>query len=309
MAFTFKDNGTHPIAIISQGKRKKFVYLEKEGRKKEKTDSETSVVDQKDLDPKTIKYITDCLSKGTTIRDMYYTLLDSDPTCEKGSSDSFTFLNLGPDESIFPIPSDEPERYFIVGESGCGKSTICVKLALAYHKMFPKNNIWTFLRQDDEAYDKIPSRQEVLLGDETSDDKQQEEDTAALLNGEFKLKDFENSLVIFDDMDNIQSKKVCSAIHKLMGDCAANGRKKSIYVIYVSHIIKNREQTKVITNEASKVFLFPGCGAKQMETFLKEHAHLPDKECQSLAKMDSRWVMICRKLPRYIMSETGLMML
>lgn len=307
MSFTFTDNGTSPIAVIHEGKNERYVYLS-DGEASPALE-ESSIVDEK-LNEDSIQQIANSFRRGTTFREMYNLLLQSSYAPEPESFVDIQDLPYGPTEDIEVLPSPEPERVFIAGLSGCGKSTIAAKYAKQYLKMYPENKVFTFLRQEDPVYEDIP-RQEICFSppDDPSLLKEWQEDLANLLSGSIDLDQLEDSLVIFDDCDNIQDKKQLQAVHKLMNDVATNGRKRNIYCIYISHLLMNYAQTRVMLNEANKVFFFPQCGTRQIETFLKTYGGMKTKQAEAIANIKSRWVMLSMRFPRYIIHAKGMFML
>jgi Cdc6-like AAA superfamily ATPase len=112
---------------------------------------------------------------------------------------------------LAPRPLNEQERMtlFIAGESGAGKSYFIREYAKFYNKMFPKNEIFliSYLEQDEtlDAFKKI-NRLKVC------------ENVEFLENiNKLDIKtEFENTLVIFDDIDAITNKNAKSKIYGLL---------------------------------------------------------------------------------------------
>ena len=299
MSFTYTDDGKAPIVAIEETPTsRRFIYLDKEG---EVGPPGTSILDEV-LDPLTIAQISDCLTREMTLREMCRILDEPD---EESPSLSSIYIT---DKStmLIPLPSEETERVFVAGESGCGKTTVARTYADNYNHMFPYNPIWIFARQEaDPAFDGL-KRHEIVVDSSIPESQQDIDD---ILSGAISLDQLANSLVIFDDMDNLQEGKLLKAVHKLMNDVVTNGRKKDIHMIYISHLILNYQQTRIILNEANKVFFFPGCGSRQIEAFLKTYASMKAAEIQRIVSLKSRWVMLSRKVPRYIIYEKGIFLL
>lgn len=298
MSFTFIDNETFPIAIIKDKNRKlsELIYLSDESAQETKSNILNEV-----LDPSSLQFIMSSLS-NMSINSMVNIIKSSNTSSNK----NFKSYEINSDECIETLPSEKSERVYVAGEAGCGKSTITAKYAREYLKMYPSNKIFFFLRQDDEAFDDIPGNFIILDFDYNGAGNR--EDLDDLMDGNIRIDSLENSLCIFDDCDNLQDKKLSTAIHKLMNDVTTNGRKKKIYTIYISHLILNYSQTRVMLNEANKVFFFPGCGTRQIENFLKTYGSMKNKEAERIATINSRWCMFSRKRPRYILHEKGIFM-
>lgn len=314
MSFTFKSNKSHPVAVVKSKKNKpKYIYLSNSYQEDSDDESKGDCILDEKLDSMTIEQITACLAKGLSLRQMYATLDAPMPTKKKTPTGTFRSYELEDDEIIEPIMSQTSERMFSAGTAGTGKSYVAAMLMRNYLKMFPKNKIYLFLRQDDKNYEDIP-RTEYILGDDEFP-----EDTEAVINKEIKMEDFGDSFVIFDDMDNLQDKKLLTAVHKLMNDLVTSGRKKNIYVLYISHIIANYAQTKVIANEANKTFFFPMTGTFQIEAYLHKHAGMKKKDAEALVASLKRigaetdngkmWAMLSTGCPQFILHRKGIFML
>jgi hypothetical protein len=303
MSFTFTDNKTSAIAVIRSGKKLKYVFLTTD--EKTSVEEDASIVNER-LDEDTIQRLNSSFRQGMTLEQVYNLLQNSWP-----SLNHFTEYRLTKEEEIEVLPSPTAERVFIAGESGCGKTTQAMLYVKWYMNLFPENKVFMFLRQEDEVYESLPEHQEIIFTppDSPDDLPKWEEDMENVITGSYGIDMFENSLVLFDDMDNVQSKKQLVAIHKLMNDIATNGRKRNIYCIYISHLLMNYALTRVMLNEANKVFFFPGCGTRQIENFLKTYGSMKTKQAESLASIKSRWVMLSRRSPRYIIHSKGMFML
>jgi hypothetical protein len=292
MSLTYESNGTDPIARIinCDDQSELFVYIdENEGPELDEVKEEYLDME---LDQDMIDMILESFQKGMTIRG----LIDLFSSEESLPQIGMKSIETGPNEQVSILPASSSERVFIAGPSGCGKSTIASQYAIEYKKLYPDSMIHLFARQeDDPAFDGIEL--EEILVDES------------ILERTITLDDLENSLVIFDDMDNLQDKKLLTYIHKLVNDVMSNGRKKNIYIIYISHLLMNYGQTRVVLNEANKVVFYNGVGSRQNKNFLKTYAGMEKNEVDFLTDLASRWVCLVRKFPRYVIHEKGIFLL
>lgn len=300
MSLTLIDNGTEPIAVIDSPGEYKCVYLDLE--EPEQTEEKAPSILHQRFNEESISQLVMSLKTGMTLGEVVEVLDEPPPT-----PPTTTHIELkGTPFKAIPLPSEKPERVIIGGRSGSGKTTKAKDYGMEYHVMYPDNPIWVFARKEtDESFEGL-KRNEIVL-DPTKSEYQ--DDINDLLNGTITVDYLSNSLVIFDDTDNLQDKKLLLAIHRLMGDIVTNGRSKGIYCIYITHILMNYQQTRIINNEANKAYFFPGAGVDQIEKFLKTYAHMKPAEIHRITSLKTRWVMLRLDPPRYVIYEKGIFLI
>jgi molybdopterin converting factor small subunit len=314
MSITLHPNGSHPIALVKGGENKYFIYLdEKKPQVAIKRQARVeSILDEK-LDHATIRELSHQLKRGATLGGLYDQYLRESMPPPDLNMKLYRIPEYEPDEKIEILPTKNTENIYVVGPNGSGKSWIIGMYARRFHKMFPNKPIILFCRRaDDPAYDDVPRTEIVLDSTElAAKGKTIEDITDQIAESSKSIRNFANSLVIFDDVDNLTDKKLLRAVHALCADLLSNGRKEGISVIYVSHIMLNAHQTRAILNEASKVYFFPqSSGTRGIGRFLKEYAGLENDQVKEILSIDdSRWVMISRVAPRYIASEKSIFLL
>ncbi len=184
------------------------------------------------------------------------------------------------------------DNLFIAGASGSGKSTYTAKYAEEYQKMFPDNDIFLFSRvTEDEKLDNIENLTRIVINDE-------------LVVDSINPEELSNSLVIFDDIDTIKSGDIKKAIIALRQDILEIGRHPNIYCISTAHMLTNYKETRSLLNESNEVIFFPkSSGSKQIRYFLQSYAGMSVKEINKVFDLKSRWVMLGKNYPQYILSE------
>jgi Cdc6-like AAA superfamily ATPase len=198
------------------------------------------------------------------------------------------------DEKVLFVPSKETERVFIAGRSGMGKSTIAKNYMIQYKEMYPDNEIFLISRhEEDSVYDSVINDLSHIVVN------------GQLLDYEIELKDLTNSLVIFDDVDNLQDAKVSKKVHQLVDDLISNGRKYGIYVLYLGHQLSNYSKTRNIINEANKVFFFPGTSTYHVREFLQKKVGLEKGPIKKIMDLKSRWVCLNIMMPYNVIHENG----
>jgi len=291
MSLTYEDNGTPPIAQIFSPGDDRFVYIDEEPPCAPTQSTQENIMD-KVWDIDTINSIADALNSGMTFNGIIE--LFSPPVEEEECG--MDEIDLDSDESIEVIPAPQNERLIIGGPAGSGKSTFAADYARLWKKLFPNGLIHLFARQsDDPAFEDIELEEIVV--------------DQSIIGEDLGIHDFKDTLVIFDDMDNLQDKDVINYIHKLLNDLMACGRKQNIYVMYITHIFRNRQKTQVALNEANKIVFFNGMGDRQNVGVLKEYAQMNKDEIERLTTLPSRWCCLERKRPRYVVHEKGIFLL
>jgi hypothetical protein len=205
-----------------------------------------------------------------------------------------------PDDRIEIIPSTKPERVYIAGMNGMGKSYQAKVYARQYRELFPDRRIILISRhEDDDTYEDGTEIEQFTVD-------------ADFGEKEITLDQLRDTLVIFDDIDNLQDAKLSKMIHRIIDDIAGNGRKYGIHMVYLSHLICAGNKTKGILNEAAKIIIFPGGATGQNEYFMSKYMRFSASTIRKITalKDKSRWVMLARAvIPNYVVYEKGIFLL
>jgi len=201
--------------------------------------------------------------------------------------------------NVVPIMNPEAREVdYIAGPSGSGKSSYAAMLAKSYHKLYPKNDMYIFSRDDatkDPAFKKLKLKQ-VMLDDSIVDDPIDIDEVAG------------GSLIIFDDTGTIIDKRIKEAVDKLIMDIMETGRKKDISLILTSHLVNPNERkfSRTVLNEMQALTCFPSSGSSyQIKYVLKMYFGLDNKKIDEILKLNSRWVTIYKNYPMTVMYEHG----
>ncbi len=192
-----------------------------------------------------------------------------------------------------PVPNiDKTETIFIGGPAGSGKSTLAAKYLETYQRLFPKNPIIIFSRKDkDEVLDRLKPYRFIVDESIVSDPP----DLLKELTG--------GACVLFDDCIFLDD-KINKVIQKLIDDVLQIGRSYSIYCVIVSHQLNEGKKTKVTWSEVHSVTIFPRSGNRYaMNYALEKYCGLDKKTRERILNMKSRWVMIGKQYPMYLLSE------
>ena len=214
----------------------------------------------------------------------------------EGARSGFEELKLKAGEHFEPTPNINKERdiLFVVGASGSGKSYFVSQYARNYKKMHSKSSIYVFSTLDDDkdGIDKIGKIHRIKLDDE-------------FVNGEMiDTKEFENSLVIFDDFDNISNKKTKAVVSAYLNNMLQTGRHYKITLCITFHVSCAGNATKHILNEASSIKFFPQViGSRNLKYLCESYLGLSKAQIEMVKKLDSRAVTIFRSYPKCYMTD------
>lgn len=200
-------------------------------------------------------------------------------------------------DAVRILPTEDKNQrdsIMITGPSGAGKSVFVSQFIDEYIHKYPDRDVVLFsMKPQDRALDRYkPIR--IPLNHDMVDDP-------------VKLSELENSLVIFDDIDQITDKEIQKAVWNLRDRILEVGRSKGISICTVSHLINNYSATRVVLNEADYVVFFPKSGAKRAITYFLQHYCGFDKDqINKTLSLPTRWAIVKKTYPMCVMHQTGI---
>lgn len=295
--------GGRPIAIIKGGKyHNQIIYLDKD-------ENDYNIIDNKPLDVVNDDYIKK-LRKNLTggqmrrlknslkygedpgdedIRDIVRTIV------KEGKRKSKKEFLLHDEGIIQPLPNfKKTERSYIAGPTESGKSYFVKNYLLQLRKVHPEMPIYVFSDVDeDEEIDAIPNTTRIPL-------------TEDILYEPLKPDDFRDSICLFDDVDSIQNKKIYAQIQGFRDALLRRGRHENISTLITSHMMTNYKDTRVILNECNSLVFFPRSGAANAIKYtLKTYVGMDAEDIKKIMRLPSRWVMVNKTYPIYVLYEKG----
>jgi hypothetical protein len=211
----------------------------------------------------------------------------------------FNSLKLAEGCRFQQVPDCDKEReiLYITGPSGSGKSTYTANYIKQYKKCFKDNEIYVFSAlTDDESLDAIKPKRVII-------DK-------SLVEDPIPVADFENSLVVFDDIDVISDKKVREAVYSLLNQVLEVGRHHKISCIITNHLPTAGKDTRRVLNESHSITYFPHSGsAKGIKYLLTEYIGLDKEDIKKLKRSGSRWATIYKNYPQIALTERDIYLL
>lgn len=188
---------------------------------------------------------------------------------------------------------DHPNRCFLGGASLCGKSWLSARLAEDYQEQFPENRIYMFsaLEQDDN-FDNLENFYRINCDD--------------IVEDPIDIQDLSNSLTIFDDINAFPDKEVVKEVNRLRDQLLATGRQHGTDVITTAQITLDGKKTQGCIINNMQYVGFPKSGGRHhLASYCKTYLAMDADEIKKVLKVPSRWVLLNRTPPLYVLHERG----
>ena len=117
------------------------------------------------------------------------------------------------------------------------------------------------------------------------------------------VEEFQDSVVIFDDIDVISDKKIRDAVYNILNKVLEIGRHFKITALVTNHLPTNGKDTRRILNEAHQVIYFPHSASGRIQYLLIDDLGLDKKQVAYFRKQNSRWCCIFKNYPMAYMLE------
>ena len=214
----------------------------------------------------------------------------------KSSTDYMKNIKDGYQLQLVPNRNKERDIVYITGQSGSGKSYFTAQYCLQYKRIFPKNNIYLISSlNEDETLEKLNEiKENFFIRINIS---------PALITDGISAKDFENSLVIFDDFEVLKDKTVKSYVTSIRDEILETGRHHKTSMICTYHLPTNSHDTKRIINESHAVVFFPHVSNFKIKNLLENYLGLHKDFLSWTKRKKSRWACILRGYPNMYMNE------
>jgi hypothetical protein len=199
---------------------------------------------------------------------------------------------------VLPALGNQRQIVYVAGASGSGKSVFCSSYIKQYQVLHPDNEIYIFSQvTDDPSLRDIEDAHYIPI-DET------------LISEPIDiLEECSDSLILFDDVDNINDKHLYNAISNIIGQILEMGRHRNITCLITSHLINgnDKKKTRTILNESHIIVIFPkSTSAHSVTYFLKNYLGITGKEdVYKILHIPSRWIALHKNYPQYALYTSG----
>jgi len=272
-----------PVAIIKGGSdNNKIIYIKDVETKKYKEESESESESESDSENRSY----DDTPKYKKKNKQYYN--------KKQDSVNDKEFYIQDDGIIEPLPDyNKSQRIFISGSTGCGKTYYIRKWLNMYQKVHEDRKIYLFSdKKQDDTLDDVKHLIRFTIDDNLKNKKPITPDK------------FKNSIVIFDDIDSIQDKKLSTVVVSLRDAILKIGRSLNITCICTNHLMNNGLNTKNIYNEC-QIIVFPLRGGNfyALNYALQKYIGLDKKQIKEISKLPSRMCTIFKDYPQFVLCE------
>lgn len=196
---------------------------------------------------------------------------------------------------LIPLPNPKDRGViYICGASGSGKSTYAAQYIFNYLNLFPENPVFVFTRLELDPVLQELGCQRIPISKE--------------LEKLDAIRDLNDSLCLFDDIDTIPDKKLRDKVYAISMDILETGRHRNIYVIVTSHLINgnDRKLCRTTINEAKQIVLFPkGGNVYGIRYLLKNYIGLSPKQIDEILALNTRAVTIHKNYPQFYFYDKG----
>jgi hypothetical protein len=203
-----------------------------------------------------------------------------------------SFNNLHLEDGVFQYVTDEDkdrDTIYICGSAGSGKSYWTGEYCKEYAKRNKDHPIYLISEGSaDPALDGLKNLQRVKVDE-------------SLLDDPIEWQEFENCLVIFDDID-AYTKGLKKYIYGLLDKLLKNARKKKVSVIMTSHSCTGLE-LKAVLNESNVIVFFMKNYNRSLKYLLESYVGLNKEGIKKLNKNKSRWTAFVKTYPNVIIQE------
>lgn len=119
------------------------------------------------------------------------------------------------------------------------------------------------------------------------------------------LKEFEHSIMIFDDFESHPSKKVSENFSRILADLLENGRKSDIVAVHIAHKLLDYRTSRNKILESPYVCFFPQTNKNMCIQYMETYATLNSKQIATIMKLNSRWICFYNKHPQIVLHQHG----
>ena len=125
----------------------------------------------------------------------------------------------------------------------------------------------------------------------------------SLIDDPIDVKEFADTVVIFDDVDVLTNKKIREEVYKLMNQGLEIGRHYRINMVITNHLPSNGKETRRVLNESSSFTYFPPSANSKIRYFLENDVGIDKKMISYFKNQNTRAVTTSTNYPMIYLSD------
>lgn len=211
------------------------------------------------------------------------------------------YLNRSVEGSdFFKYPNNKlRDAINIYGISGSGKSYFAMQYCKRYRRIYPDRKIYlvTTNIHDDEIYSNLKIKKLGLTRD-------------IIQKLKFDEKTFENSLVIFDDIESAD-RAISAYVRGIRNMLFLKSRKHHTSILNIIHKGLGGHDTAISNNECTGGVFFVRYNWNESKSLLSKYFELTNSQLKIIhaTKKTSRWVYIHKIFPKFLICSDRIQML
>jgi hypothetical protein len=191
----------------------------------------------------------------------------------------------------------------IVGKKGIGKTSILLYLIKLYIK-FAKDPKVIIFTQVPENFEKLKDKYDDIVGVvNLSEIIKDGVDRNTYIFPD--LSEIADSLVVFDDTENIPIKEINQQVIKFINLCFQNGRNYGLTVLLVLHHLNTGKERSLLIKEADSIIMFPGNLDNNLLKTLINHYGFSRDAAIDLFRLPEKFILLRNTEPSYIFGSTS----
>lgn len=212
-----------------------------------------------------------------------------------------------------PVNGKKRNTYYITGESGCGKSTFAARIAREYKLVNPYNKlVWITTMPDSEEMNALnPIIINITNPDMVQLNIYDEQERLRIIDnpeeGDFSKQTsvFEQSMIIFDDIEGCENPKLIKTIYdNLINPALMLGRHFNISVVICKHQVCDYSKTRTLLLESEYITVFPRTTPRNvLKHLLSYYVGLRPDQISDIMRSKSRAVTVHNRFPVSIITQ------
>lgn len=206
------------------------------------------------------------------------------------------YVDFGKDVNLTPLLADPTDCMFLSGMRKSGKSWLIKHIMKANRPA--SGRVYLFSKvEDDPSLKGIKGLTQIDL------DEFYEE-----TGSQFEIEMVpEGSTLIFDDIEAFKPKMRAERYQKLQDDALSVGRHMNLRIICVRHNVMAGQATKASLRECAYWGLFPKSNRRDVKKVLETYAGFEPDVIRKIMALDTRWIVVHKQVPQYVVWEHGAM--